>query len=32
MVTERPQVKIPHRLPIARSFFAKIHGRSVRTP
>jgi len=32
MVTERPQVDVPHRLSVARKFFAKIHARMVRPP
>jgi hypothetical protein len=29
VVTERPPVDGPHRLPVAREFFAKIHARMV---
>ncbi|GHG39568.1 hypothetical protein GCM10018980_13150 [Streptomyces capoamus] len=32
MVTERLQVDIPHGLPVARKFFAKIHARTVKAP
>ena len=32
VVTERPQVDLPHRLFIVRKFFAKLHGWMVRTP
>ncbi|MFI1452188.1 cold-shock protein [Streptomyces roseus] len=32
MVTERLQVNIPHGLPVARTFFAKIHARRVEAP
>lgn len=32
MVTERLQVNIPHGLPVARKFFAKIHARRLKAP
>ena len=31
VVTERPQVDLPHRLPVAGKFFAKIHAWMLRT-
>jgi hypothetical protein len=31
-VIERPQVDLPHRLLVARKFFAKLHAWMVRTP
>ena len=32
VVTERPQVDVPHRLFVARTFFAKFHARRVGSP
>jgi hypothetical protein len=32
VVTERPQVDLPHGLFVARKFFAKLHAWMVRTP
>ncbi|GAB3142973.1 hypothetical protein GCM10027290_18550 [Micromonospora sonneratiae] len=29
--TERPKVRVPHGLPVARTLFAEIHGRRVRS-
>jgi hypothetical protein len=30
MITERPHVDVPHRLPVAGKFFAKIHSWMLR--